>query len=327
MSIEEMSPLPMGDFGRFPSELRNHIYSLCLVRTHQVRIEGNGLTTAYWSHPENYTRLRENPAQRHYSLARWKPGDSVYMHYFAAHLLQVSRTIRDEATWVLYGMNRFQFPTYGDLTNFLETIGPNNATHISDIEIPFPSLSLFHTPLPENEHHLYKNSVPQIPETDSSVFGYHIKTLKKNCPDLKHVRLNFVETLDWSNTFWYLWDLRLTMGQYTQYDKPFRRGLMQEMVAHVAKSLENLPSQTHAGPSFRSPWLMDPFTRELIMKHDWTIYSRVSCACKSPDEIPTEASDTMTFWQEEQLEFRKMEEEMTKKFGPGRVIKEILCIN
>lgn len=93
------------NFLTLPGELRNKIYSYCLVR---------GETITPWH---------------------------VY-HDLTPGLLCVNKMIHHEARSILYGCNRFDLiaPTSGAITQFLDKIGLTNANHLECIRIEFPLL-------------------------------------------------------------------------------------------------------------------------------------------------------------------------------------------
>jgi hypothetical protein len=101
-----MARTPIGfKFLNLPSELRNMIYELVLVRKKAV-----------WA----WFRDRKEP---------YSPG-----------LLRASRLIHREASSIFYSRNRFDFvdasPTR--VAAFLQQIGPNNAAYIQHVSILFP---------------------------------------------------------------------------------------------------------------------------------------------------------------------------------------------
>jgi hypothetical protein len=94
------------NFLSLPRELRNQIYVYVLV-------------------DEDYINL----------------GTLYYPRPLSPQLLRTNKTIHNEATEVLYSLNRFDFAMYDPnlLSLFLDKIGPNNLNYIRHIRIDFPT--------------------------------------------------------------------------------------------------------------------------------------------------------------------------------------------
>ncbi|KAG8163708.1 hypothetical protein KVR01_007005 [Diaporthe batatas] len=107
---ETAADLPTG-FLSLPSELRNKIYELSLVKG------------------EDTFALSENIRRYFY-----------HKRGLASGLLLASKAIHREASPILYGQNRFDFCEVSprELRTFLNQIGKNNASYIRHVTIDFP---------------------------------------------------------------------------------------------------------------------------------------------------------------------------------------------
>ncbi|KAH6847959.1 hypothetical protein B0I37DRAFT_154755 [Chaetomium sp. MPI-CAGE-AT-0009] len=124
-SPRTMARTPIG-FLDLPSELRNMIYDLALVREDPIKPWPHSHGQECWkdpSKPWSHFRVQEC----------WTPG-----------LLRANQPIHREASSILYGRNCFNFTNAvtleapDQLVSFLKNIGPNNAGYIQHVLIDFP---------------------------------------------------------------------------------------------------------------------------------------------------------------------------------------------
>jgi hypothetical protein len=92
-------------FLSLPSELRNNIYELCLLRKEALR-----------------------------------PWTGFNQHQVTAGLLRANKVVHHEVIWLFYARNRFDFTecTSERVTSFLKQIGGKNASRIAHVYVNFP---------------------------------------------------------------------------------------------------------------------------------------------------------------------------------------------
>lgn len=134
-------------FSKLPPEIRNIIYSMCLVYEHPMTLE---VADPYGGDSSDDERPMLNDMSRGYvsdNLVTWRRSTALSQQpTVCTELLCVSKAIHDEASAILYGSNTFELVgdyCWNDLALFSWQLLERYRQHVRRLNLEFPDIEPF----------------------------------------------------------------------------------------------------------------------------------------------------------------------------------------